>query len=184
MGTSRSKRRKKQQQQRQQQQLQQQQQQQTPPQDVATPLATKYTTGATTTTIRQHHQVALNHHHPLLSSHQWILLQFTDYLWFPHHLTNPVNQLLHPPTLASMIPPMISPQLAQRGWRHCTKQSRRETMDRQAAFEAKLSQQQQDFNQSSVYIHGLVHTLMDQTKKQLGLMGIGGISPITSNASS
>ncbi|CAB9525729.1 unknown protein (Partial), partial [Seminavis robusta] len=78
---------------------------------------------------------------------------------------------------------MISQQLAQLV--EALHQQKEETMERQAAFEARLSQQQQDINQSSVsIIHGLVHTLMDQTNKQLGLMGIGGISPIPSNASS
>ncbi|CAB9529787.1 Retrotransposon protein [Seminavis robusta] len=77
---------------------------------------------------------------------------------------------------------MISQQLAQLV--EALHQQKEETREHQAAFEARLSQQQQDINQSSVSIHGLVHTLMDQTNKQLGLMGIGGISPIPSNASS
>ncbi|CAB9531871.1 unknown protein [Seminavis robusta] len=77
---------------------------------------------------------------------------------------------------------MISQQLAQLV--EALHQQKEETRERQAAFEARLSQQQQDINQSSVSIHGLVHTLMDQTNKQLGLMGIGGISPIPSNVSS
>ncbi|CAB9528990.1 unknown protein [Seminavis robusta] len=181
MGTSRSKRRKKQQQQRQQQQLQQQQQQQTPPQDVATPLATNTppvppppppatppgsTEPPPSTPVKSPVDPPSVHRLPVV----------------PPPSYQPSGSSVASSNLAKHDTTMISQQLAQLV--EALHQQKEETMERQAAFEARLSQQQQDINQSSVSIHGLVHTLMDQTNKQLGLMGIGGISPIPSNASS
>ncbi|CAB9522224.1 unknown protein [Seminavis robusta] len=77
---------------------------------------------------------------------------------------------------------MLSHQLARLV--EALQQQKEETRELQATFEARLSQQQQDINQSNVSIHGLVHSLMNQTNKQLGPMGIGGISPVPSNTSS
>ncbi|CAB9517123.1 Retrotransposon protein [Seminavis robusta] len=180
MGTSRSKRRKKQQQQqRQQQQLQQQQQ--TPPQDVATPLATNTppvppppppatppgsTEPPPSTPVKSPVDPPSVHRLPVVPPPSYQLS----------------GSSVASSNLAKHDTTMISQQLAQLV--EALHQQKEETMERQAAFEARLSQQQQDINQSSVSIHGLVHTLMDQTNKQLGLMGIGGISPIPSNASS
>ncbi|CAB9531276.1 unknown protein [Seminavis robusta] len=175
MGTSKSKRRKKQQQQRQQQQLQQQQQ--TPPQDVATPLATNTppvppppppatppgsTEPPPSTPVKSPVDPPSVHRLPVV----------------PPPSYQPSESSAAPSKLANHDTTMISQELAQLV--EALQQQKEETKERQAAFEARLSQQQQ----VSVSIHGLVHTLMDQTNKQLGLMGIGGISPIPSNASS
>ncbi|CAB9529397.1 unknown protein [Seminavis robusta] len=182
MGTSRSKRRKKQQKQRQQQQQQQQQ---------------------------QHHQQELPQAHQLephkhLEPHQPPPTATPPGSTEPPQST-PVKSPVDPPSVHRLpvVPPpsyqlsgssfassnlgkhdttMISQQQAQLV--EALHQQKEETMERQAAFEARLSQKQQDINQSSVSIHWLVHTLMDQTNKQLCLMGIGGIIPIPSNASS
>ncbi|CAB9531262.1 unknown protein [Seminavis robusta] len=68
---------------------------------------------------------------------------------------------------------MISQQLAEKKKKkkkqlvEALHQQEEETMERQAAFEARLSKQQQDINQSSVSTNGLVHTCW--TKKQANL---------------